>query len=85
VAGLIPDVSFTDLSDRFKPLSTGLPRRAFKVRCYPRKMTVRVVCYSVSLKPRMSEIAFDYSDPIGDEFDDVDGVLQDVKMVGRKV
>jgi hypothetical protein len=32
----------------------------------------------------MSEIAFDYSNPIGDEFGDVDGLLQDVKIVGRK-
>jgi hypothetical protein len=47
-------------------------------------MSVRVACYSVSLKTQMSEIAFDYSNPIGDEFDDVDGLLQDVEIVGRK-
>ena len=34
----------------------------------------------LSLKTQMSEIAFDYSNPIGDEFDDVDGLLHDVKM-----
>jgi HD-GYP domain-containing protein (c-di-GMP phosphodiesterase class II) len=38
----------------------------------------------LSLRTQMSEIAFDYSNPIGDDFDDVDGLLQDVKMVGRK-
>jgi HD-GYP domain-containing protein (c-di-GMP phosphodiesterase class II) len=34
----------------------------------------------LSLKMQMSEIAFDYSNPIGDEFDDVEGLLHDVKL-----
>ena len=36
----------------------------------------------ISLKTQMKEIAFDYSNPIGDEFDDIDGLLRDVKMAG---
>ena len=34
----------------------------------------------ISLKTQMQEIAYDYSNPIGDDFDDFDGLLQDVKM-----
>jgi hypothetical protein len=80
----MPDVGSTNSFRSLQDTTTGLTRIAFKVPCYPRKMSVRVACYSVSLKTQMSEIAFDYSNPIGDEFDDVDGLLQDVKMVGRK-
>ena len=36
----------------------------------------------ISLRTQMSEIAFDYSNPIGDDFDDIDGLLQDVKIAG---
>ena len=36
----------------------------------------------LSLKTQMQEIAFDYSNPIGDDFDDIDGLLEDVKMAG---
>jgi hypothetical protein len=57
---VIADVGSANVFRSLQDTTTGLTRLAFKVRCYPRKMSVRVARDSVSLKTKMSEKAFDY-------------------------